>query len=200
MEGKRHTLCMRFQSGQCKDPSSCRYLHRCAIPNADGTACGGNHPASQHVSTPHQETRFDDLRNIVEEVPAVPLCVPAQPSGSSGATSSLQAAGASVSQAATATSEGTLDFTTCLELLVEAFSIPFASGINHDSAIDASEAYVNLGAYLSGFRQRLPLWYFQRTEQFSCILRFLNAVMQLQFAAATWTCFASTAYRRGKRS
>ena len=123
--------------------------------------------------------------------PAVPLCVPAQPSGSSGATSSLQAAGASVSQAATATSEGTLDFTTCLELLVEAFSIPFASGIKHDSAIDAFEAYVNLGAYVSGFRQRLPLWYFQRTEQFSCILRFLNAVMQLQFAAATWTCFAS---------
>ena len=53
MEGKRHTLCMRFQSGQCKDPSTCRYVHRCAVPKADGTACGGNHPASQHVAAPH---------------------------------------------------------------------------------------------------------------------------------------------------
>jgi len=53
MDGKRHTLCMRYQNGQCKDPSTCRYLHRCAVPKQDGTACGGNHPASQHVGTPH---------------------------------------------------------------------------------------------------------------------------------------------------
>ena len=53
MEGKQHTLCMRYQQGQCKDPSTCRYLHRCAVPKPDGTACGGKHPASQHVSTPH---------------------------------------------------------------------------------------------------------------------------------------------------
>ena len=53
MEGKQHTLCMRYQQGQCKDPSTCRYLHRCAVPKSDGTACGGKHPASQHVGTPH---------------------------------------------------------------------------------------------------------------------------------------------------
>ena len=53
MEGKKHTLCMRYQSGQCKDPASCRYVHKCAVPKQDGTACGGNHPASQHVSTAH---------------------------------------------------------------------------------------------------------------------------------------------------
>ncbi|CAE7721779.1 unnamed protein product [Symbiodinium sp. CCMP2592] len=53
MDGKRQTLCMRYQSGQCKDPATCRYLHRCAVPKSDGTACGGNHPASQHVATPH---------------------------------------------------------------------------------------------------------------------------------------------------
>ncbi|CAE7397167.1 unnamed protein product, partial [Symbiodinium sp. CCMP2456] len=52
MEGKQHTLCMRYQQGQCKDPSTCRYLH-CAVPKPDGSACGGKHPASQHVSTPH---------------------------------------------------------------------------------------------------------------------------------------------------
>ena len=53
MDGKKHTLCMRYQSGQCRDPTSCRYVHKCAVPKQDGTACGGNHPASQHVSTSH---------------------------------------------------------------------------------------------------------------------------------------------------
>ena len=53
MEGKKHTLCMRYQSGQCKDPTSCRYVHKCAVPKQDGTACGGNRPASQHVGTAH---------------------------------------------------------------------------------------------------------------------------------------------------
>ena len=33
MEGKQHTLCMRYQQGQCKDPSTCRYLHRYAVPS-----------------------------------------------------------------------------------------------------------------------------------------------------------------------
>ncbi|CAE7466489.1 unnamed protein product, partial [Symbiodinium sp. KB8] len=32
MDGKKHTLCMRYQSGQCKDPASCRYVHKCAVP------------------------------------------------------------------------------------------------------------------------------------------------------------------------
>ena len=53
MEGKKHTLCMRYQNGTCKDPAACRFLHRCAVPKPDGTACGGNHPAFQHVATPH---------------------------------------------------------------------------------------------------------------------------------------------------
>ena len=68
MEGKQHTLCMRYQQGQCKDPSTCRYLHRCAVPKSDGTACGGKHPASQHVGTPHYKTRFSDQRESTEVV------------------------------------------------------------------------------------------------------------------------------------
>ncbi|CAE7198904.1 unnamed protein product [Symbiodinium sp. CCMP2592] len=86
MDGKRQTLCMRYQSGQCK------------------------------------ETYFSELRDIAEE------------------------ARAPVSDAASALSEGSLDFATCLE-----------SGI------------------------------FQRTEQFSDVLRFLNAFMQLQFPEASWS-------------
>ncbi|CAE7240878.1 unnamed protein product [Symbiodinium sp. CCMP2592] len=128
----------RYQSGQCKDPATCRYLHRCTVPKSDGAACGGNHP----------ETHFSDQRDVAEEVTAVPLSVPAQPSGSAGATSTLPKASAPVSCAASALSEGSLDFATCLELLVKYFSTPFSSSSQCiDSAIAASEAYFNLGAF-----------------------------------------------------
>ena len=51
MEGKKHMVCMLYQSRQYKDPSSCRYVHKCAVPKQDGAACGGSHPASQHFAT-----------------------------------------------------------------------------------------------------------------------------------------------------
>ncbi|CAE7421697.1 unnamed protein product [Symbiodinium sp. CCMP2592] len=162
MDGKRQTLCMRYQSGQCKDPATCRYLHRCA------------------------ETHFSELRDIAEEVTTVPLSVPAQPSGSAGATASLPKARALVSDAASALSEGSLDFATCLELLAQYFSIPFASSSHcPDNAIAASEAYFNLGAFAFDNGSRSGI--FQRTEQFSDVLRFLNAFMQLQFPEASWS-------------
>ncbi|CAE7448189.1 unnamed protein product [Symbiodinium sp. CCMP2592] len=144
------------------------YLHRCAVPKSDGTACGGNHPASQH------------------EVTAVPLSVPAQPSGSAGATSALPKARAPVSCASSALSEGSLDFATCLELLAQYFSTPFTSSSHcPDNAIAASEAYFNLGAFAFDNGTRSGI--FQRTEQFSDVLRFLNAFMQLQFPEASWS-------------
>ncbi|CAE7353172.1 unnamed protein product [Symbiodinium sp. CCMP2592] len=162
MDGKRQTLCMRYQSGQCKDPATCRYLHRCA------------------------ETHFSELRDIAEEVTTVPLSVPAQPSGSAGATSALPKARAPVSDAASALSEGSLDFATCLELLAQYFSIPFASSPHcPDNAIAVSEAYFNLGAFAFDNGARSGI--FQRTEQFSDVLRFLNAFMQLQFPEASWS-------------
>ncbi|CAE7785030.1 unnamed protein product [Symbiodinium sp. CCMP2592] len=141
MDGKRQTLCMRYQSGQCKDPATCRYLHRCAVPKSDGSA---------------------------------------------GATSALPKARAPVSDAASALSEGSLDFATCLELLAQYFSIPFASSSHcPDNAIAASEAYFNLGAFAFDNGARSGI--FQRTEQFSDVLRFLNAFMQLQFPEASWS-------------
>ncbi|CAE7042088.1 unnamed protein product [Symbiodinium sp. CCMP2592] len=95
-----------------------------------------------------QETHFSEQRDIAEEVTTVPLSVPAQPSGSAGATSALPKARAPVSDAASALSEGSLDFATCLELLAQYFSIPFASSSHcPDNAIAASEAYFNLGAF-----------------------------------------------------
>ncbi|CAE7243908.1 unnamed protein product [Symbiodinium sp. CCMP2592] len=149
MDGKRQTLCMRYQSGQCK------------------------------------ETHFSDQRDIAEEVTAVPLSVPAQPSGSAGATSALPKASAPVSSASLALSEGSLDFATCLELLAQYFSIPFIDAAGPaDNAIDASEAYFNLGAFAFDNGTRSGI--FQRTEQFSDVLRFLNAFMQLQFPSEVW--------------
>ncbi|CAE7294869.1 unnamed protein product, partial [Symbiodinium sp. CCMP2456] len=105
MEGKRHTLCMRYQNGQCKD------------------------------------THFNDQRDVVEEVSVVPLC--------------------------------------------EHFSRPCLQASHADSAVSYDDAYFNLGAF--SFDNGARSGIFQRTEQFSDVLRFLNAFMQLQFPSATWT-------------
>ena len=51
-EGKWTQMCMRYQSGQCSSPH-CKFTHRCAYPLPDGTACGKEHSAFDHRSTPH---------------------------------------------------------------------------------------------------------------------------------------------------
>ena len=45
-------LCLKYQLGQCNYPD-CKYLHQCAFPRPDGTACGAKHSASEHISVPH---------------------------------------------------------------------------------------------------------------------------------------------------
>ena len=52
VDGQRKQLCMRYQNGSCTF-SDCKFHHACAYPKPDGTACGLNHPAMQHASTPH---------------------------------------------------------------------------------------------------------------------------------------------------
>ena len=52
MQGTSFSICMRYQSGSCTN-SNCRFKHVCAVPKSDGTACGGNHSAKDHHSTPH---------------------------------------------------------------------------------------------------------------------------------------------------
>jgi hypothetical protein len=52
MQGTTFSICMRYQSGSCTN-SNCRFKHVCAVPKSDGTACGGNHSAKDHHSTPH---------------------------------------------------------------------------------------------------------------------------------------------------
>ena len=52
IKGEKRQLCMRFQSGKCSLGDACKFAHACAYP-VDGHACGKNHGALQHSTTPH---------------------------------------------------------------------------------------------------------------------------------------------------
>ena len=52
VHGEWKPLCLKFQLGQCSYPD-CKYLHQCAFPRPDGTACGAKHSATEHGSVPH---------------------------------------------------------------------------------------------------------------------------------------------------
>ena len=52
VNGQKKQLCMRFQTGSCTFPD-CKFMHACAMPLGDGTACGQPHSASQHQQVPH---------------------------------------------------------------------------------------------------------------------------------------------------
>ncbi|CAE7307513.1 unnamed protein product, partial [Symbiodinium sp. CCMP2456] len=167
MEGKQHTLCMCYQQGQCKDPSTCRYLHRCAVPKP--------------------ETRFGDQRESTEVVQAVPLCVPARPAGAQGTLQPQPEIAARDSSAASrAMSASDFSFSTCLSLLEEYFSdAANFTRQSQDIAIAQADAYFNLGAF--GFDDGKRVGIFQRTEQFSDIVRFLNSFLSLLFPGSSWS-------------
>ena len=46
-------ICMRWNLSKCGSGDSCRYLHVCPIPKADGSACGQKHTAKAHKGAPH---------------------------------------------------------------------------------------------------------------------------------------------------
>ena len=52
VNGEWKPLCLKFQLGQC-NYQECKFLHQCAFPRPDGTACGAKHSASEHGSVPH---------------------------------------------------------------------------------------------------------------------------------------------------
>ena len=52
VDGTRKQLCMRFQTNSCTF-NDCKFLHACAVPKSDGTACGLPHAAVHHDATPH---------------------------------------------------------------------------------------------------------------------------------------------------
>ena len=52
VNGEWKPLCLKFQLGQCHY-QECKFLHQCAFPRPDGTACGAKHSASEHGSVPH---------------------------------------------------------------------------------------------------------------------------------------------------
>lgn len=73
---------------------------------------------------------------------AVPLCVPAQPAGSEGLG---EFANGDTSEVAARAEQ--FSFSTCLQLLEDTFSKAFSQALSQDSAISASDAYFNLGAF-----------------------------------------------------
>ncbi|CAE7034208.1 unnamed protein product, partial [Symbiodinium natans] len=51
-------LCVQWQIGRCTRGGSCPFVHACAYPKQDGSACGSkSHTASQHEQTPHCANR-----------------------------------------------------------------------------------------------------------------------------------------------
>ena len=105
----------------------------------------------------------------------VPLCVPAQPAGTQGSLQPQPAIAArQCSAASLAMSAGDFSFSTCLSLLEEYFADATARASHPpDAAITQADAYFNLGAF--GFDDGKRIGIFQRTEQFSDIVRFLNS-------------------------
>ncbi|CAE7840592.1 unnamed protein product [Symbiodinium sp. CCMP2592] len=51
---ERKGLCVQWQMGRCSRGSGCPWIHACAYPRQDGSACGSkSHTALQHEQTPH---------------------------------------------------------------------------------------------------------------------------------------------------
>ena len=83
-------------------------------------------------------------------------------------------------------SAGDFSFSTCLSLLEEYFSdAANYEHASHDTAITHADAYFNLGAF--GFDDGKRIGIFQRTEQFSDIVRFLNSFLSLRFPGGSWS-------------
>ena len=60
VNGEWKPSCLKYQLGQCNYPD-CKYLHQCAFPRPDGTACGAKHSASGHSSVPHSQLQGADF-------------------------------------------------------------------------------------------------------------------------------------------
>ena len=117
----------------------------------------------------------------------VPLCVPARPAGTQGTLQPQPAIAARTSSAASlAMSAGDFSFSTCLSLLEEYFSDAASlESAFSDAAITQADAYFNLGAF--GFDDGKRVGIFQRTEQFSDNVRFLNSFLLLRFPGCSWS-------------
>ena len=53
VNGSKHQLCMRYQSGKRDMGNNCKFYHACAFSTSSGEACGKSHGALFHDKTPH---------------------------------------------------------------------------------------------------------------------------------------------------
>ena len=54
INGESKQLCMQWQTGKCSRGASCAFVHACAYPKSDGSACmSKNHNAMNHANTSH---------------------------------------------------------------------------------------------------------------------------------------------------
>ena len=54
VNGEAKQLCMLWQSGKCSRGANCAFIHACAYPKSDGTACmSKTHNAMNHANTSH---------------------------------------------------------------------------------------------------------------------------------------------------
>ena len=54
INGETKQLCMQWQSGKCSRGANCAFIHACAFPKGDGTACmSKSHNAISHANTAH---------------------------------------------------------------------------------------------------------------------------------------------------
>ena len=54
VNGEAKQLCMLWQSGKCSRGANCAFIHACAYPKSDGTACmSKSHNAMNHANTSH---------------------------------------------------------------------------------------------------------------------------------------------------
>ena len=172
---------MRYETEEGCHDTNCKYLHVCAVPTPEGRPCAGKHPACRHKSTPHWGGRRDSSRRIAEVPGSASL---QSQTGSlpgtlfSAAVSATLRPGLASSQspfsaAQLAWDAGSLDFDTCLQLLVDVLQ-------------PSTSTYFNFGACPR--LQEVACTLYPCSPAQEDLVRFLNALLLRFFPDKTWAC------------
>ena len=180
MEGKQHTLCMRYQQGQCKDPSTCRYLSSlcCAQVRRHSFVVANTqlpNTLALHIRTPASVTSGSQLRwyRMSRFV-----CQHAQPAFRAHFSPSLQ----SLPGRAPRPHWPCQPVISVSPLVCRFWRNTFPTPrpwnlLSQTPAITQADAYFNLGALAFSSAQ----------NSFSDIVRLLNSFLLLRFPGCSWS-------------